>query len=94
MATSPTFFDPTKVPMGRTAKATKLSGISEDPESGTVSPRSQPTSPSVSISSPPKRDPLFKENTLYGLTGKGGRKHRTRKSKKHARKTKKHLRRK
>lgn len=72
-------------------------GIVPDIEAGLPSPSPSPKSESPKPSPKPvtpASDPLFKENTMYGLTGKGGRKHRTRKHKKHARKTKKHLRRK
>lgn len=96
MATVSRLINPTTVSMGKTAKAAKLTGQTEDPESGTVSPRSPPTSPSVSDSSKPTqsadpfKDRLFKSTVAYGV----GRKHRTRKHKRHSRKTKKHLRRK
>jgi hypothetical protein len=71
-------------------------GVAPDLEAGLPSPSSSLKSESPKPAKPvtPPADPLFKENTVYGLTGKGGRKHRTRKHKKQARKTKKHLRRK
>lgn len=69
------------------AKAPKVAdNLPEDPEKGEVKSRSE--SPIEIAPAPPRnngvRDPLFIENTRFGLTGKGkkSRKHKKRAAKK------------